>query len=261
MKKLIILFLCATSQIWTLEPLNQQTWFAKTMDSIGQSSFMHAYSNYMKKLDTCHSNEPASQEYQELGSEAQRNINSIPEHHFPIKKWDLPLAKASCDTIYCNETDLNAREYGSRRATMHHEAIHAKYHDQATIYSLVPIGFSVGAISTRAALKALNINKFRKTLITTTGLSFMTYGLLKYKGFMERRADIQGHYATQCSSCIRKEIQERKNHLIKTCPSLPVDSLEYVSNLQGYLTTAELEKIAQDLGDKKCSYHSNQQQI
>ncbi|MCX5924323.1 MAG: hypothetical protein NTZ68_02780, partial [Candidatus Dependentiae bacterium] len=74
--------------------------------------------------------------------------------------------------------------------------------------------------------------------------------------FMERRADIQGMYATQCSSCIRKEIQERKNRIMKDCPDLPVDFLEYLSNLEGYLTPAELEQIAQDLGDKKCAYHN-----
>lgn len=245
------------------EPLNQKTWFSQAMDSIGQSSFMHSFSNCIKKLETSHSNDPASPEYQALGSEAQCTLCTPQKHHLPIKKFDLPLALVASDAIYVNEADLNAREYGSRRATMHHEAVHAKYHDAAglKLFSLAGLGF--GIISAHTLLKALNITKYRKTLIATAGLSLMTYSLLKYKVFMERRADIQGMYATQCSSCIRKEIQERKNHIMKNCPDLPaaeakrfVDFLEYLSNLQGYLTPAELEQIAQDLGDKKCAYHS-----
>ncbi|MCX5924584.1 MAG: GNAT family N-acetyltransferase [Candidatus Dependentiae bacterium] len=90
-----------------------------------------------------------------------------------------------------SETDLHAREFGSQQAAIHHEAVHAKYHmeDSAKainaacikLFGLAGLGF--GATSAYVALKALNITKYRNTVIATAGLSLMTYMLLKYKDF------------------------------------------------------------------------------
>lgn len=84
---------------------------------------------------------------------------------------------------------------------------------------------------------------------------------------MERRADIQGHYATQCSKCVLESMQSNKNALIEYLQTTQPDNitedellkLDQQRAVSGYLTQAELEQIAKDLGDKKCSYHSNQQ--
>ncbi|OGB86198.1 hypothetical protein A3J41_00410 [candidate division TM6 bacterium RIFCSPHIGHO2_12_FULL_38_8] len=66
---------------------------------------------------------------------------------------------------------------------------------------------------------------------------------------MERRADVEGHYATQCSSCVREHAQNRKR--------LFEEENNPLKN-QGYLWANDLEKIAQDLGDKKCAYHRSE---
>ncbi len=270
------------------ESLNQKTWFAQAMDSIGQSSFMHAYSKYVQtKIDGFlhtvqnYGDQSASPYYQELGSQAQCALCTPQDHHLPIKNVDSTIipAVADSDAIYVNEKMFDKRTYGSQRSSIFHEATHAKYHDSAMSGMLKQAGFWGGTLGTYAALKTCNIVKFRKSLSCTAGLALMVYATAKYKCFMEKRADIQGHYGTQCSSCVYEEIEQRdkgfeevilaqqntlkliqeKNLNSKFSP--PVCSKKDIERLEclgGYLTQAELQQIAQDLGSKKCSYHSQQ---
>ena len=263
------------------EPLNQKTWFSQAIDSIGQSSFMHAYSKHVQtKIDSVmhsiqnYGDQPASSRYQELGSQAQCALCTPQEHHLPVKKFNetsrvatLFPAVAESDAIYANENMLDKKTYGSQRSTMFHEATHTKYHDSAVGGILKQAGFWGGTIGTYSALKYCNVVRLRKSLSCTAGLTLMLYTAIKYKYFMEHRADIQGHYATQCSSCVNEEIENRKlllkeNH--NACKELHAVSPTIAQFLDkpelpyGYLTRAELQQIAQDLGDKKCAYHSDQ---
>ena len=261
-KKFIFLLSFTACFVQPYESFNQKTWPAKIMGFIGQSSLMHAYSTHIQtKIDKVttqlifhYGNEPASQKYQELGMAAQFAVGISKEHHLPIKKINLesPLARAvgaiaEAGAIYVNEEKLDKRTYGQNYAGLCHEAVHVKYHDKSVDALLEVVGFIGTAIGTYAVLKALNVVAWRKRLSFVVACGLTVYASSKYSHFQEQRADIEGHYATQCSSCVfehaqlRKQLFEKENSPLKN---------------SGYLYCAGLEKIAQDLGDKKCAYHS-----
>lgn len=261
MKKIIFLLSLSACFVQPSESFNQKTWPAKIMGFIGQSSQMHAYSTHIQtnidKLTTQlmlrYGNEPASQKYQELGTQAQFAVGIPKEHHLPIKKMNLdsPFTKmvgaiAEAGAIYVNEEKLDKRTHGQNYAALCHEAVHAKYHDKAVDSMSEMVGFIGTAIGTHAVLKTLNVVAWRKRLSFVVACGLTGYASSKYSHFREQRADIEGHYATQCSSCVfehaqlRKQLFEKENNPLKN---------------SGYLCFADLEKIAQNLGDKKCSYH------
>ena len=86
--------------------------------------------------------------------------------------------------------------------------------------------------------------------VIAAGLGTSSFISTKYDRFRERRADIEGHYATQCFRCVeessahRKQSFEQENNPLKN---------------NGYLWTTDLEKIAQDLktDNKLCIFHKN----
>lgn len=263
MKKLLGLFILAMSSLQASDGSDQQTWLAKIMGVIGKSSFMHVYSTKIQvKIDkaTTHSllnfgDEPASQKYQDLGREAQFAVG-IPEHrHVPIKKInpESPMASlvgavAESDAIYVNEEKMDKVLYGSVRSTFFHEAVHVKYHDKAMDQAIESFGLLSATVGTYAVLKLLNIASWNKNISLIVGFALVSYTGNKYHHFMERRADIEGHHATQCSCCVREHAQRRKQLFEVECCALKDN---------GYLWSADLERIAQNLGDKKCLNHAN----
>lgn len=262
MKKLIILFLCSTSQIWTLEPLNQQTWVGKLLGKIGESNPVHYYS---KEISTkmcgftqglfLYGDEPACKKYQDIGEQAQCALCIAKHRQLPIKKLNpaSPLAPlvgaiAEANAVFVNEEKMNQRTHGTVYCAMCHEAVHIKYADNAAS-DLLPLSvFMLTWIGGCAALKACKITRLRKTMSLAVAIALSSCAAMKYRYFMERRADIEGHYATQCSSCVKESAENRKR--LFEVENSPLKNM-------GYLWANDLEKIAQDLGDKKCSYHSN----
>ncbi len=261
MKKIIILFLCGVSSVLTCEPLNQQTWAGKLLGKIGESSPVHYYS---KEISTkmcgyvqglyLYGDEPASKTYQDIGERAQCALCIAKHRQLPIKKLNqasphAPFvgAVAEANAVFVNEEKMNQRTHGGVYCVMCHEAVHVKYADNA-VSDLLPLGvFILAWIGGCKVLKACNITRLRKTTSLAVALVLSSYAVMQYKHFMERRADIEGHYATQCSSCVRESAQNRKR------------SFEEENNPlrdMGYLWANDLEKIAKDLGDKKCSYHN-----
>jgi hypothetical protein len=265
LQKAIFIISFTGSCIIAHEPLNKQTWLTGIIGAIGQSTIIHLCSEHIQtRIDKVTSSqimnlgdEPASQKYQELGSQAQFAVGIPLERHAPIKKINpaSPVAYmfgalAESDAIYVNEEKFDKATYGSVRCALCHEAVHVKYHDKVAdgILEIVAlIGATIGAF---LILKTYDIVRLRKTLSFIIGLGISSCASLQYHQFMERRADIEGHYATQCSTCVyehaqrRKQLFEEENNPLKD---------------HGYLWAADLEKIAQELGDKKCAYHSHEQ--
>jgi len=109
--------------------------------------------------------QPALQEYQELGKEAQFALGIPERNHVPIKRANPNeqrpniVAYAKRDGIYVYEEKLNHRPYGMKRFFLFHEAAHIKYRDHSS------------SLSSKA---------------------------------IERRADRQGGLATKCAACIRE---------------------------------------------------------
>ena len=113
--------------------------------------------------------------------------------------------------------------------------------------SMIAAGFA-----THALIKACKPKgRFRLlhclgVVISSLGASFLASK--SYHHFMERRADIEGHYATQCATCVT-ESAERRARLFEE------ENSHFKDN--GYLWADDLFKIANDLKDKKCAYHKN----
>lgn len=267
------------------EPLNQKTWFSQAMDSVGQSSFMHAFSKYTQGDPELNfpgmpllTAGPASEQYQTLAREAQQAAGITVQQHVPIIKMskDYPgfkdkAASANSGAIYVNEENLAKMPYGAKRSVFMHEATHLKYHDNLTNTILSLATFCGATVITHTALKALKIAAWRKKASFAIGIAAACKSFKKYSQFAERRADIQGHYATQCSSCVNDAMQSSKNFYIDyikikqpniteaEMPNSIHDFDQQRASSRGYVTQAELQQIVQDLGDKKCSYHLEQQ--
>lgn len=172
-----------------------------------------------------------------------------------------------------NERLCENRAYGSLRSTMFHEAVHTKYHDKAMRDIFASTGFIGGSVGAYAVLKKITTKKIYKSLSPVAGILTAAALAIPYHQFMEQRADMQGHQATNCSTCVLEEIQhrtdmyekaassyiismpqEKKEELQKTSQQY-VDACEKFECCQGYLYRSSLQKIAQNLSDKKCPYH------
>lgn len=261
-KKAIVFWSFISFSIFAYDPAFQPSWTGQILNAIGQSDPIHMCSEHIQtKIDaaTTHQfmqlgDEPASLKYQELGSEAQFELGIAQEHHLPIKKINQasPIAHiigavAESNAIYVNEEKFDKEVFGSVRCAIFHEAAHVKYHDKVMdgmVEICMLVAGSVGAFIT---FKQINVEMLRKTMSFLLGLGMAAYASSEYSCFMERRADIEGHYATQCCLCVRESAQRR--HRLFEIENHPCQH-------NGYLGALDLEKIAQDLGDKKCAYHS-----
>ena len=256
------------------------------MNRFGQSKFIQLYSRHVQtKIDRCmpYGHELALQQYQDLGREAQQVLGIAPEFELSIKKIKgtskMP-AVAGSDGIYVNEEVFKTKSVGAQRCAMFHESVHAKYHDAAVLGILKIMGFAAGCVGMHELLLACDVVTLHKTvsvlagIVSSLGLSF------KYRQFMERRADMQGHAAANCSICVQEEIDQRtktfdsvQKACFETMPEQqkqkyqdafkkrygdqdPTEILENFECMQGYLRRSDLKQIKQDLGDTKCRYHS-----
>lgn len=242
--------------------LNQKTFFGKALGCINQSRMMYFFEKRMTKLPKLlpYGNEVASPEYQELGKEAQIAAGIPEEYHVPIKK--IPSthllapyvgAVAEPDAIYVNEEKLNQRPYGARRSALFHEAIHIKYNDMVSDYLLELVTFAGVSAATHVFIKAFKPAgkyKFLHALaVVFTGMGGSSYASSKYHYYIERRADIEGHFATGCPQCVHEAAQQRR--IIFEEEKSPLRN-------NGYLGAVDLEKIAQELEEKNelCAFHA-----
>lgn len=278
MGRLIILLLCSVSLIEAADVLNQQTLTERVMGKIGLSNFMHVCSKCIQADPkvSCIScvTEPASEQFQILGLEAQRALDISSELCLPIIKMreNFPgkkdmAAGTFLGIIIVNEELFAAMPYGVQRSVFMHESTHVKYHDFLASFMSSTIGFCGGSVGAHTVLKALKVAAWYKRASSVIGVAVANKCFTKYRQFAERRADVEGHYATQCASCVHEKMQFFKNCCIENIKKNKPDDISEAGilalfsevdkhrALYGYLTQQELNKIAQDLGDKKCSYH------
>lgn len=265
------------------------------IEKINLSRAMNAYSKHIQtKVDAfnhlCfgYGNQPASQKYQDMGLEAQKAVGISPDRILPIFKFDqnsklgqMCVAMAESNAIYINEDMFDNMSYGAQRFTLFHEATHVKHNDAATKGLIKPISILSG-IATYQAMKKLNIVTFRKSLSCIDCISTLLYLNNKHTKLIDNRADTQGLAATNCACCVRDEIQRRNSMFetqaaafkaaIQSAPKEYKEAMEkYLAgrNLegfledsvcaQGYLRRSDLEKAAKELGDKKCTHHTAQE--
>lgn len=136
-----------------------------------------------------------------------------------------------------------------------HEAIHKKYNDLSFYEILSTLSFLTSASCTYALLKQIH-TIYSKPWYVRWGITFLSGQIaifltcLKFQKFTERRADIEGCYASGCYICVRNLALARKR--------LFEEEYNPLKN-NGYLFYDELEKIAQELEQeaKICEYHKN----
>ena len=201
-------------------PLSKKTLFDEVVGSMTQSKTMYRFNEWLASHQNPEEtpSTPASSEFQKMGAEAQDAVGIPKERQVPINEKSLENAdgQAEYDKICMNKENFLKKIvscYGYKRCLLHHEAIHIKYNDRA---SMMPA----------AKLDAL------------TGSSL----LKKQSHYCERRADIEGCYATECSACVQDYADIANKTSLKD---------------KGYLSIEELEAISRDLKqqNKLCPYH------
>ncbi len=267
-KIMISVLLSTVLQTYSSQPpLNQKSLCQKILCAVEKSSPMCWIEKkigekfYEKKMELSGiGNEPATPHYQALGKEAQSAVGIPEEYQVPIKKMspNSPLAQIAAGitfphAIYINEEKLNEQPYGVQCCALYHEAIHKKYNDNTADSLLECISFFGTTYTAHKTLRKLTPKL--PTIIRMLGAGgsglFATYMVCKkYHHYMERRADIEGCYATQCATSVeevavyRRKKFEEDNHPFKN---------------NGYLQAHEMEIIAQDLQKKNkiCAHHEN----
>ena len=245
----------------------QTTLFEKILGYFSQSYCIHSIDkNILGWLDSLASSqvqlgtEDASELYQKLAREAQQAVGVPKEWYIPIKKIDamsplIPYVAAIIfsDALYVNEERLNNRSYGACRCILFHEAVHRKYNDR-TVTVITKLAALVGsAILMHYTIKAIKPVGRYKVLHgladILTGLSASAVASTNYITYRERRADIEGHYATHCSQCVHESAAMRRVAFEQENNRLHYNN--------GYLSANELEMIAYELEqhNELCEYH------
>ena len=236
--------------------------FAKTLGVISQTKPVCWYNQKISaKTRLNFGTELADPKYQALGKEAQEAVGVPSDRILPIKKFSdstpaaflaAVAAIAEPSAIYVNEKKLNERSLGRQRVSLFHESCHVKYNDIATKGLIGWAAMLSGGALAHQAIKTVRPVGRYKALhavgVLTASSTSATLAGLKYSKFSERRADLEGHIALQCATCVEESA-------VVTI-GLIESSNVLISN--GYLSPAELASIANDLEqrNKKCADHS-----
>ena len=196
---------------------------------------------------------------------------------------DGDAAKASEEAIYINKDTFEDNEvpYGVKRCDLYHEAVHIKYHDYmfrlllrlATgLNTFICTSFLVKMFKPQGKWKILY-------LVPVFSGDFVGKQLAKkYTQYYERRADIEGHYATQCHVCVSDKAHDirealsiahktlevinstRNRKVLKNNKKLSKNKRifeEFIKSKTYYLSANDNEKIANDLKqeNKICYFH------
>lgn len=255
-----LVLLSLTLHTFPENKLNQKSLWEKTIGSIATSYPMYwIEKNIEGKIsfeNVMFGDIPATPFYQELGKEAQYAVGIPKEYHVPIKKI-LPTnpmaafvsALAFPNAIYVNEQKLNEQPYGVKRCAVYHEAIHKKYNDMTIAPMLEFFMFFGTMYGVHKILKSLQLSTALHVLgVVTPGVIATMIVCSKNHHYRERRADIEGFYATQCATCVQEMATDRHQ-------KFEIDS--HPLRNEGYLWAHEINLIAQDLQqqNKICAYH------
>ena len=267
--KTLLLFLSIIFlQTHTSERLYEPTVAGKLFGWASQSKVVCLFNKYITSktrgfIKTILGDDAASQEYQDLGKKAQLAVGISEENVVPIKKipptspFKIVGGLAEPDTIYVNEEKFKQRSYGVKYCALLHESIHKKYND-VSVDAIVEIPTMIlSGICAYKFIKAIKpVGRFKVlhilgTVVTSFFASFIATKILSVH--RECRADTEGHYAAQCSVCVQESADRRKE--------LEKEKNIFLASNSGYLTSSELEEIANNLAAHKkiCAYHQDKE--
>lgn len=274
---MVFLVLTAHAQDEGTQTLNQKGFIGKALAAIGTSKMMRQLNDKLCgtwTIDTPHS--PATEELKKLAKEAQTAVGIPEERQVPIRISSDPNidgAYADQDAIYVGNYNYN---YGQKRCMIFHEAVHIKYHDKSTTMIPTITGFFGTPILTKMFIKPKGKFKLLYPISMLAGLFSGRFTQKKYLDFAERRADIEGHYATGCHMCVSEHAGELRRILgylhqgvefVKKIENPTKDQVEalkiaqnFIESKKRYLSVEENEIIAADLerDGKVCAFHKNE---
>ena len=252
MRVLLILSLC--SVVHADHAYRQKPLYLRMNDAVGSSFIGSGLNSLLKPL--CYVNQKyiikmsdgafVASEYHNLAVEAQKNLGISEKKILPIvnlnpdrrlHKSDGILAIAEPNCLFINQEVMKHSSPGVKRAVLHHEAAHVKYNDKtAMIYPVLMTGLAQAAVLSKVPF----YSRARLTaFLYLTQLPAMLFNFKVLAPMIERRADIEGCYATQCEKCVKE--------FMDVCCDSRSD--------HGYLTRAEMKNIAKDLKGQRCHMH------
>lgn len=200
-------------------PLLKKSFFGQAKDNCAQSDLMKHIKNWLISHDIDpHADKPlASEQFQQLGHQAHFALDVPKEQHVPIRSIPptriiLPTQdsfttgfntiflneQADRDKYFLNHTEPNPATYGIFNCALHHEAAHVKYNDPlvGALMHRMPFFISAPLILSRPTRI--------KTVAPLLILSLVSGKILhrQHLHYTERRADIEGCYATGCHTCV-----------------------------------------------------------
>lgn len=277
---LLILVNTGYAQNDDTQTLNKKGFFGKVIAAIATSNMAYRFNQTWSDFYNSMPGVSAREDIQKLGQEAQAALG-IPAHRqVPIRydaNMDYAVAEAHGNAIVVSDQfyDDTICSRGVKRCMMYHEAAHIKYNDDSS-KAFLWFGSQSGALAAtktifnpQGRLKLLYI----PSLVAGHFLARSAQG--RYHNYFERRADIEGHYATQCHHCVTEKVEDlrtMRDCLHKVIQQIEVKSGPTEGEMQGmnmakdclkrskrYLSVEENEIIAADLkqANKVCEFHKN----
>jgi hypothetical protein len=272
-----------------MESLNKKTLFDRVVGSMAQSKPMNQFNSWIASGFILRGT-PASPEFQKMGADAQIAVGIPAERQVPIRflepedEHDGGLAQAEAIYLYKDTFDNADTSYGVNRCIIHHEAVHIKYNDEMAIAPFLATGLMSGPVLTKLIKPDGKLN-ILYPLSMIAGVLAGRWLAGKYlTSYCERRADIEGHYATQCSTCVQESANNLKEKLTFMHKALEVlkndeemekrissglvtqadrenainTAQDFINTKKHYLSPDELEQIALDLKQqgKVCTFHN-----
>lgn len=285
--------LLATTAVHTEAPLNKKTLFDRVIGSVAQSGPINKLNSFIASHIELQG-PPARPEFQKIGADAQTAVGIPTGRQVPIREFEDMAdgaAIAEFEAIYLstdhfNCTDEKKVSYGVKRSDIHHEAVHIKYNDNLGFTLISPKTGTLSALLLTTMLKPQGKFKLLYPIPMIVGLFASKWLSTKYRDYCERRADIEGHYATQCSACVHEkaedvrealegmhehlELLQNDNYMKEPIASGRVTQADrenainvaqdFINSKKHYLSPDELDKIALDLKqqNKLCAFHRAQ---
>lgn len=259
-----------------VQTLNQKGFVGKALAAMATSNMAYSFNQF---LATRLPGVSAREDVKQLGQKAQTAVGVAADKQVPIQH-DAGLrfaAQAYENAIVVGDQFYDeALAYGVKRCDMFHEAVHIKYNDD-TFRAFPYLGSLLGA--TGATKKIINPQGRLKLLYIPSVVAGHFLGRAirnQYQNYFERRADIEGHYATQCHRCVSEkteDIREARDFMHETISRIEAKSEPTEGEVRGlnmakqwlkgkgcYLSVEENEIIAADLkrDNKVCTFHQNQ---
>ena len=256
--KIKILCLLTIFNTFAQEYGKPKTFFEKNIAVLGQSKPVYLFEKYIclptrfifRTLNNF-DDQLADPSIQELGKEAQLAVGISEKKCIPIKKLNPNIVNGSAiaepDAIYVNEQSFQRYNFGFKRCTMLHEAIHVKNRDSTMNFLIGGLTFLTLSSGLEKIIKKSRMvtrsKALQKSVIYVPSYLSTLYACKKFHYFGEQRADVEGYYASNCSSCVKEAIMLTKYN--------------EEEKLAGYLDKNSSIKIAEDLEQqhKLCTFH------